>query len=209
MTNRQTLFIVLVLAASAIGCCKRVTVPPAIDLKQNQAIGVIQFKTNAKGGLAEYGTRKFMEAITKEQKGAEMVELGEEAAVLKAIGKEAMDPDAIKAIRDKYNVNSVITGYIEVSDVKPRIDIGPGIPFISAHADVEAKLMAKLVLTANAATIWTGSGRDKKEVGHVSLMGGFFHFDAKDPEEAYGKLVESLVKKTTKDFRSTKQRVKK
>ncbi|MDH5684431.1 MAG: hypothetical protein OEZ20_08205, partial [candidate division WOR-3 bacterium] len=120
-----------------------------------------------------------------------------------AVQKEKLGPDEIKLLSEKYNVKSIFTGEIKISDVRPRIAIGPGFEFASASAEVEATLTVKLINTDNSATIWLGSSRGKSNVGHVGLFGGHFIFDAKDPESAYGGLAESLIKKATKDFRNT------
>jgi hypothetical protein len=178
-------------------------VPPAFDLKPHEVIGIVQFKCNDEGKLAGFTTQKFMEWITTDQKGIALIELGNEKDALAAIQKEKLGPEEIKLIGQKYNVKSMFLGEIQISDVRPHIAIGPGFQFASASAEVEATLTVKLINTDNSATIWLGSSRGKSNVGSVGLFGGNFIFDAKDPETAYGGLVESLVKKATKDFRNT------
>jgi len=39
--------------------------------------------------------------------------------------------------------------------------------------------------------------------GHVALIGGQLDFSAKDPKEAYGPLVNTLIRLVTEDMRST------
>ncbi len=183
--------------------CKHFMIPPAIELTPYEVIGIIEFKCENEGQLAGFITQKFMEWITKDQKGIAIVELGSEEDALAKVQKEKLGPEEIKLLGEKYNVKSIFIGEIKISDVRPRIAIGPGFEFASAKAEVEATMTVKLLNVENSATIWVGSSQGKSNVGHVGLFGGHFIFDAKDPESAYGGLAESLIKKATKDFRNS------
>lgn len=200
--HRIIFFILFVLLILTTGC-SRVMIPPAVDLKPHEVIGIIQFNCNNEGKLAGYTTQKFMEWITTDQKEIAIIELGNEKDALAAIQKEKLGPEEVKLIGQKDSIKSMFVGDIQISDVHPHISIGPGFSFASASAEVEATLTVKLINTGNSATIWLGSSRGKSDVGSVGLFGGSFIFDAKDPELAYGRLVENLVKKATKDFRNT------
>lgn len=203
MNHRKVVLFIVSLIIFISGC-SRVMVPPAIDLKIYEPVGIIVFKCNAEGSLEQFITQRFMEHTTRDQKLVKFIQLGKEAEVLKVIDKASLDPDAVKAIAEKYNVNSVIAGEVEISDVKPKINIVPGLWYVGAQADVEAKFTARMLESEDGAIIWTGSARAKRTVGHVSfLSGGHFSFDAQDPENAYGELVEELINKSTKDFRAT------
>ncbi len=202
LKNRLILCVVM-LVLFVLGCT-RVMVPPVIDLKTYEPVGIIMFKCNAEGNLDRFVTQRFIEQSTKDQKLVKFIQLGNEVDVLKAIEKNTLDPDAIKAIAQKYNVKSVITGEIDISDVRPKINILPGLWYVGAQADVEAMFIARMLESIDGATIWTGSARAKRTVGHVGFMsGGHFSFDAQDPEDAYGELTEELIKNSTKDFRVT------
>ena len=52
-------------------------------------------------------------------------------------------------------------------------------------------------------TLWRSSAWATRKVGHVSLVGGQLDFSAKDPKDAYGSLVNTLVGWVTQDLRST------
>jgi len=194
--------IVLMLLVTA-GCCRRVLVEPAVDLKYHEVVGLVRFSVNQEGKLGEFATRKFLEAITRDQKNIQIVELGDQHEVLLAVGQTAWGPDAVKAVGDKYDVRTVITGNIELSDIKPHISFGLAFPHIAASADVNATLTCKMQSTDNGATVWSGSGADKRTVGSVTVFDNFFHFDAEDPEAAYGELVKTLITRATVDFRRT------
>ena len=196
----KSLLFAVCAAVLALAGCARVYVPPAIDLEPHQVIGLIEFSSDAKGELAEFVTEKFIESITEDQK-LRIVELGAEAAVLEAVGQTRLGPDAFKAIGEKYDVNTVFTGALNVSDITPSINIGPNFSIASFEAKVKARLSARLVETATGATLWSNSGSDERTVAGVSKVGPSFSFGAEDPEHAYGDLARGLCRKVTRDFR--------
>ncbi len=103
--------------------------------------------------------------------------------------------------RKKYGVEAVFFGALQISDIKPRINIASIITSATASADVEALLSAKLIAAKDGTTLWADSARDRQSVGQISIFrGGGIFFDARDPEEAYGDLVRSLAHKATRDF---------
>jgi len=181
--------------------CARVYVPPAIDLKPQEVIGIIEFRSDSKGDLAEFVTQKFMESITEDQDELRIIELGTEAMVLEAVGETRLGPDAFKAIGEKYDVNTVFTGTLNVSEATPSCAFGPG--YASFEAKVNARLAARLVETATGATVWSNSGREERTVAGVEKFGSSFSFEADDPEHAYGDLARHLCRKVTRDFRHT------
>lgn len=98
-------------------------------------------------------------------------------------------------------MDAVIFGTLEVSDIRPRVDLATIISTLSVGADVDAILTARLVDTRDGTTLWTDSARDRKTVAEVSFVkGGGIFFDARDPEQAYGSLIRALVMRTTRDF---------
>jgi len=186
-----------------IAGCTKVIIPPAFDLEPREVIGLVEFKMTNQGQLGQLATRRFIQAVTEDQPGIRIVELGTETEVLAAVGHDRFSPDALKALGEKYDLRTVFLGEVAVSDIRPRIEIGPGLAFASFKADVDATLSARLVETSSAATIWSGSSADRRTVGEVSKFGSSFSFDARDPETAYGSLVTSLVYKATREFRET------
>lgn len=181
--------------------CARVYVQPAIDLKPHEVIGLIEFSSDSKGELSKFVTQKFIESVTEDQSEIRIVELGDEAAVLAAVNETRLGPDAFKAIAEKYDVNTVFTGSLNVSEVNPSCAFGPG--YASVEGKVNARLAAKLVETATGATVWSNSARDERTVAGVEEFGSNFSFNAEDPEEAYGDLARTLCRRITHDFRGT------
>jgi hypothetical protein len=181
------------------GCTLR---PPRINLEPVGTIGLVEFRTTAKGTIGAYTTQIFLEVLTKSQPGVRIKELGPEEAVLAEIGAERPAAEAASALGRKFGVAAVFFGTLQVSDIKPRLDIATIITSATASADVQATLSVKLIETNDGTTLWADSARDRQPVGQVSIFkGGGIFFDARDPEEAYGDLVRGLVDKTTRDFR--------
>ena len=204
--NKHTLFFFCVVLMILISSCSpKVMVPPRVDLSQYDSVGLISFTSNAKGSLHEYATQQFLASITHSQMEASIIELGDLDTILDSVNHESLNPKAVQAIGEKYDVNAVITGNLDVSAIKPKVNI---FALIGMKANVNATLVTKLYETNRGATIWTASGEDEKTVAEVSVFrGGGFFFDARDPEEAYGDLVKSLIKKVTRDLRVSYQRM--
>lgn len=202
MRRRAGWCTVAVAVLMLVGCSKKVLVPPMIDLGQFEMIGMVQFSSNAEGSLNELASQEFLETIQASQPGVGILELGTEADVLGSVGSYKLDPGAIRAIGAKYGVDAVLTGHVEVTDVKPSVEVF-SLPSIGVEANVDALLKAKLFKVANGATIWTNSARGTENVGHVGMSrSGSIHFGADDPKNAYGRLVQVLVYNVTSDFRS-------
>jgi hypothetical protein len=188
---------------AVLGCAgKKVMVPPRVDLNAYSKIGMVEFSSNAEGNLSQFASQKFLEAVQSSQPGVRVIELGSRERVLQSIERDQFDFDAVQAIGERYNVDAVIIGDVEVTDVKPRVDLSSILSTMSVSADVEASLTARLYEAESGATLWTNSARGKEVVGHVGVStNGPTHFGATDPEDAYGKLVYGLVYRVTEDFR--------
>lgn len=181
------------------GCALR---PPRVSLEPLGTVGLIGVRTEAEGTIADYSTQVFLEILTESQPGVRLKDLGPADTVLGDAGADRLTPEAAAAIGQKYGVAAVFFGSLQVSDVRPRINIAAIITSATVSADVEAILSVRLVDTRDGATLWAAGARDRKAVGQISYFkGGGIFFDARDPEEAYGDLVRSLVSKVTRDLR--------
>lgn len=202
------LLVSVALIASVIACGRKVMVPPRIDLTQHEIIGMIQFESDSKGDLAPLTTRKYTEAIRRDQEMIRIIDLGTEAEVLKEIGHDRLNKAAFQEIGEKYEVATVFTGELLVSDVRPDISIALIFTAgMSVSAEVDATLDVQMVETETGASLWNTSITKTEEIGNVNIWeGGVFVFDAEDPEKAYGKLVHALVEDASRDFRVTWRR---
>jgi len=206
MNRHILLFLSFASLVLIFGCGSKVMVPPRIDLGEYGSVGLVNFTSNAEGNLAEYATQKFLEIVSESQPGARFIELGNQDEVLESVQKDKMDREAIQEIGKKNNLAAIILGELDVSDVKPKVRFGPPFTPISVEAEVDASMKAKMVAVEDGATVWTDSARDEETVAHVSIFRpGVFIFDAEDPDKAYGKLVESLVRDVSRDLRITYQ----
>ncbi len=190
--------------AALVGCASpKVLVPPRMELSVYHSVGLIVFTSNAKGGLAEYTTQQFMQSVQTGQPGVRILELGDAERVLQAIGHTELNFEAMRAIGAKWGVDAVFAGHLDVTDLKPQIDVRSLLTTLSLQADVEAGLRMRLVETASGATVWTRGAHGKAPVALVHARSrGPVEFGAQDPEEAYGKLVHQLVNRITHDFRA-------
>lgn len=194
------------------GCASRppvqtFRVPPVIDLKEHELIGVIQVGTTSRGELGPLATRKLIEWIRRDQGMVRIVELGPGRKVLKSIGREQWDMEAFKILGREHGIRTIVTGELTVSDIRPDIRLLASMRSGSVSAQVDTSLAIQMIEASTGASIWSSSGGATASVGHISVMSGRnFAFDADDPERAYGALVETLVEQVTRDFRATWER---
>jgi hypothetical protein len=186
------------------GCAQKVKVlvPPRVDLGGYGTIGVVEFTSDTDRELHGFATQRFVQAMQSAQSGAPVLELGSAERVLKAIGHDELDFEAIRAIGEKYRVDTVLTGQLGVTEVKPRLQLSTALDALNVEARVEASLAVKLQDANSGATRWTRSAQGSKTVAQASVTKhGTKRLDASDPEDAYGGLVAWLVNQVTDDFR--------
>jgi hypothetical protein len=187
---------------ACMGCTKRMLVPPRVHLDVYDTVGLVLFSSNTEGSLEEFASQKFIESIQLSQPNVRILELGPEEQLLESIQRDRLDYDAVRTIGRKFNVEAVLTGHMDVTEVKPKVGLTTLLSSLSVKADVEASLTTRLYDSESGATLWTNSARGKQTVAHVGLIsGGGFHFGASDPDDAYGELVHGLVFEVTRDFR--------
>jgi hypothetical protein len=201
---KRSLLAAVLVSTAGCGGSSKILVPARVDLSAYQRVGLVQFSSNADGDLQALASQQFIQKVQASQPGVPVLELGEEKKVLRAIGRDKMDTDAIQAVGKMYNVDAVVIGNLEVTDVKPKVNVTQILSSVDLQADVEAALTTRLMEAESGATLWTRSARSKQTVGHAGLDNqGGVHFGAEDPEAAYGTLVDDLVYTVTQDFRPT------
>jgi hypothetical protein len=182
---------------------EKVLVPPRVELKAYHSIGVIEFSTNAEDKLKPYVTQNFIQNIQSAQPGTRILELGAEDQLLRSLGHSRLNPETIQSIGRRYNVDAVILGHLQVSEIKPKINVFTATKALNAKAYIEAALQTRIIETDSGATLWTRATSGKTQVAEINLMeGGPFSFGVSNPREKYGKLVPKLVYVNTMDFRS-------
>src|SRR5882762_1053746 len=173
-------FLVLFRSLGIPGCSGSryvtVRVPPEVDLRSYQAVGIIEFGSNADATINRYATQRFQSSVQSAQPGTRLVELGTAESVLAAVGARQLDADAIKKIGTRFGVAAVFDGNIKCSE--PKVNVR-GIRDCAtakggARAEMRGDMLARLVETKTAASVWSNSSWATKQLGgvHVSSDGG-------------------------------------
>jgi hypothetical protein len=177
-------------------------------LGHEQKIGIIAFDTQGNdASTSEVGSR-FLEAIHEGQPGVAVVELGNSAELLSAVGKTRMDSEAVREIGKKFDVDVLIVGALTMKESKPKVDFdlnhGVKLGSVQAQVRLDGNLEAKLVNTERGATLWSGSSSRWIQLAHVngdSTGSGSIHIT--DRESQVQKLVCDMVQEASSDFRPT------
>ena len=173
------------------GACAshRVLVPPQLDLVPYGSVGLVRFSfEGARGGLGELVTQRFEEYMLAAQRGIEV--------------QRFSPSDSSAALGGARGVPVVFLGHLRVSNVKPS---GGLVGLATGHVEgtVTAELSVELRSTKTGGILWRSSASRTEKVGQLTLAGGVPEFSARDPDEAYGHLVNRLVYAVTWDLRST------
>jgi hypothetical protein len=179
MTPRPALLL-LFLSLGLLGCSGSryvtVRVPPEVDLRNYQAVGIIDFASNADAAINRYATQRFQSSVQSAQPGTRLIELGTADSVLAAIGARQLDADAIKKLGTRFGVAAVFEGNIKFSE--PKVSVR-GITDLAlaqggARAEMRGDMFVRLVETRTAAGVWSNSSWATKQLGgvHVSSDGG-------------------------------------
>jgi hypothetical protein len=180
-----------------------VQVPPRMDLTKYGAIGMIEFGSGEKE-LGQQASQEFLTALQAAQPGVPVLELGDEARVLQSIGADALDPETMRSIGEKYKVDAVIFGVLDAKAVKPKLTMSSTIESLSASAEIEGNLNAKMFEARTGATVWSSVARDRATVAALTVSGeGLSGLGADHPDDAHERLVTGLVSLATSDFRPT------
>jgi hypothetical protein len=195
----------VLLGSLTAGCGPKyvsVRVPPRVDVGQYGRVGLVNFTIeNAKGQLNVLATQRFSEYVLDAQR-VEVLELGSVDSVLRRVGEVQFSAASAQAVGGSRDVPAVFAGHLKVSNVKPSGKVlGLNLPSIEATVSVE--LTVGLFSTKTGGTLWRSSASATQKVGGLGLVGGQPYFTAKDPNVAYGQLVNFLVGEATRDLRSS------
>ena len=200
--HRTVIVLVACLAIVAAGCAPRyqtVTLAPRIDLTEHQIIAVVEFDSSNEGELGRLATRRFTDLARRDQGLVRMMNVHPDT--------EQRNSAVFKELGQRYDARTILVGSLEVSDIRPELSISKTLLSGSLTANVDATLTVDLIESATGASIWSASARTTTTVGHISVFNGKeFAFDAEDPEQAYGDLIDTLVMRVTSDFRSRRVR---
>ncbi len=205
MRERAGVLLALV-ATLSCGGSHRVLVPARLDLQPYGRVGLVTFTVeNAKGSLHQFATERFSEELLAAQPGIEVLELGPADTLLKRVGEKEVGIVTAQEIGKQRDIGAVFAGHLKVTNPRPGGGIA-GLVTPHLEATIRVDLTVRLLSTRSGATLWRSSAWATQRVGHVALVDGQLDFSAKDPKEAYGGLVNTIVGLVTEDLRPTWQK---
>jgi len=205
----------IVATAAVVGCgggskYVTVTIPPVLDVTQYERAALTTFTVeNAKGSLHELATRRFAEYVLRAQRDVEVLEVGSAAATLQQVGEARFGAAAAKAVGSTHDVPVVFAGHLKVSNVKPSGGIIGGLSSLTTphfEATVSVELDVALYSSRTGGTLWRAGAAASEKVGSLIINRGEPTFSAKDPNLAYGRLVDRLVSVVSQDLFPTYER---
>jgi hypothetical protein len=185
---------------TSLGCTKpKVWVPPRIDLHRYGTLGMIECESAQ--GYGPMATQQFVANLHSAQAGVPVLELGPLDHVLRSVGHETMGPDAVRAIGEKHRVDVVITGDLEIDQMRPHFSI-QSLTEANASAEIVGTLNARILDARSGATVWSDQARGERTVAHLNMVSGQRpQFGAVDAAGEHAQLVSWLVNRVTGDFR--------
>jgi len=203
--SRTLSAVALLLLVSNCGGHK-VLVPPRLDLRPYAKVGLVTFTVeNAKGSLHQLATERFAEQVLAAQPGVEVLELGSVDTVLQRVGEKDLGIAGAQALGRARNVGAVFAGHLKVTDPQGSGGIA-GLRTPHLEAMVRVDLTVRLLSSQSGGTVWRSSAWATEKVGQVALVGGQLDFQARDPKQAYGRMVNRLVNLVTQDMWSRWQK---
>jgi hypothetical protein len=183
----------------------RVAVPPRVDLRAYQTVGLVTFSSsNASADLERLSTQRFIQEIQSAQPGTMIVELGREADVLASVHRSSWDAQTLRLIKDSRGVDVILLGRLDVTKVKPQMQLSAGSIWkaLEVRADVNGCLSARLLQTSNGATMWTDSSKLTTNLANANVNNhGGGSFGVRDSDAACAGMVDQLVCDITDAFR--------
>ena len=177
-----------------------VLAPPLVELSDLGAIGMIDFAGTGPAGLAPSASRQFLASLQSAQPGVAVLELGPRERVLAAVGGGTIDPDTIRAIGEKYDLDAILVGEVQTRETQPHVSMHE-LSSLTASAEIEGVLHAQIFETRRGATLWTTSAETRAPVARVELNSlGLGDVDTNEPEQVRVAIVRELVSQATADF---------
>jgi hypothetical protein len=194
-----------VCGALALSACAAhyAQVPPRLDLAPYGRVALVTFRAERSDpGLTESATQRFAEQLLAGQSGIELIEIAAADSALRGLPPDADGAALAQALGRTRNVPAVFVGRLTMSEVKPRGRLSAG-GSVDVQAGVSAQLTVQLVSTRTGGTMWRSSANAASSLGSVGFSRGGTAVAMRDPDEAYGEVVQSLVTDVTRDLRPT------
>jgi hypothetical protein len=201
-TARTALAVCGGLALSACGA-HYAQVPARLTLQPYGRVALVTFTTEESNKeLSAAATRRFAEALLSSQSGVELLELTTSDSSVRRL-VSAGDASALaQALGREKNVPAVFLGQLTVSNVKPSGRLS-GTGRLDVRASVSGELTVRLLSTTTGGTVWRSSSSANGTVGNVAISQNLPAVVVRDPNQAYGEIVDQLVHDVTRDLRPT------
>jgi hypothetical protein len=177
------------MAALSACAAKYSQVPPRLALQPYGRVAVITFsENNGNRDLSALATQRFAEALLRSQTGFEVLELQPTDSALEALAAR--------------KVAAVFLGELKVSGIQPRGHLAAPTT-LHLNAAVSAELSVRLLSIGSGGTVWRSSASASRTVGRLATGGRLPSVSVRNPDEAYGEVVDELVAGVTRDLRPT------
>ena len=191
------------LALSACGA-HYAQVPARLSLQPYGRVALVTFSTEESGkDLSATATRRFAEALLSSQYGIELLELPSTDPALRKLAAAGDASALAQALGREKNVPAVFLGQLRMSGIKPSGGLLNGAGRINMRASVSGELTVRLLSTTTGGTVWRSSSAANGTVGNVAISDNLPAVALRDPNEAYGEIVDQLVRDVTRDLRPT------
>jgi hypothetical protein len=208
MNEKTRLGIAVALASLTLACASKILVPPKVDLKAFEVIGVIEFDCPSGGELCPFATQRFIDVSREDQGMVRILNLGSQADVLASIGEDGLDQEAFQALGQKHSVSTIVTGKLVVSSAKPDVAIDPAVGYAGVGAQVKGELSVQMIEVATGASVWSRSANASRQLGGGGVLQGEVVINIQDPDNAYSQLIDDLAYAVAQDFQATWERRK-
>jgi hypothetical protein len=178
-------------------------VPARLSLQPYGRVALVTFTTEETNpALSTAATQQFAEALLASQSGVELLELTSADSSLRALATAGDASALAQALGREKHVPAVFLGQLKLTGVKPRglLSAGGG---LRVKASVSGELTVRLVSTSTGGTVWRSSSAANGTVGKVAISDNLPSVAVRDPNEAYGEIVNQLVREVTRDMRPT------
>jgi hypothetical protein len=194
-----------VCGALALSACAAhyAQVPARLRLQPYGRVALVTFSTEgANRELSTAATQRFAEALLASQSGVELLELTSADSSLRTLAAAGDASALAQALGREKQVPAVFLGQLKMSDVKPHGMVSSA-GRLNVRASVSGELTVRLVSTSTGGTVWRSSSAADGTVGKVAISGNLPAVAVRDPNEAYGEVVDQLVRDVTRDLRPT------
>jgi hypothetical protein len=207
--HRYATFKLVLSLAVLSGCAGTVlvSVPPRVDLKDYETLGIVEFASNSDRTVGARATQRFQEQIQAAQPGTRFIELGSREEVLASVGAWQLNPAALRRIGEKYGVGAIFLGDIAYSE--PRADVKlTDLTKLEGgvRAEIRGDLSARLLEARTGASVWSSSAWAKRQIGGLSVSAEYGVSGGISNSDPRGEMMPALVYHLTQDFRPSSVR---